>query len=327
MKNLMRNTAHSMFGIGMLAIGISAHASSDYPSGPIKLIVPFATGSGSDTAARLLSDSMSQELGATVIVENRPGANGTIGAQYVAKAKPDGYTLLLGSGTTNAANFALYSSSRLGHDASSFDMVGTLSRGIIGLFIPTNAPWASAKEFVAAAQQGKIPNLSCGSGNSITMVACEMFRVTTGIDAVNIPYKSNGQSLNDVVGGQVGFTFSDRTAALPHINSKRLQLLAVSAEQRYANLPDVPTLAEEGVPGMFFSSWTGVFAPAGTPAPVMAKINAAINHWLDSPPAKELYEKAGSSYEKSNLEESATFYHSEVSRWKTYVEKANIKVE
>jgi len=322
----MRHVLTRIAGIGLMAISLSAHAAGRYPERPITLIVPFSAGSGSDTQARILSESLSGQLGVPIVVENKPGANGTIGASFVARAKPDGYTFLLGSATTNAANLSLYPSKRTGFDESSFVMVGVLSRGIIGMFVPSNFSWKSVDEFLAAVKSGKAPNLTCGSGNSVTQVACEMFKVTAGVDAVTVPYKSNGQSLNDVAGGRVSYAFSDRTAALPYMNGKLVHLKAVSSDTRYETLPDVPTLAEQGVPDMLFSSWTGVFAPAGTAPEIVHKVNEAINTWLRSPSAASLFEKTGASFQETSVDESAVFYHAEASRWENYIEKTKVSV-
>ncbi|PJX23867.1 hypothetical protein CAP48_12390 [Advenella sp. S44] len=321
----MNKALSNAFGIALVALGMTAQAGTVYPNRPITLIVPFSTGSGSDTTARILSEHLSKELGVAVVVENKPGANGSIGSQFVARAKPDGYTFLLGSATTNAVNLSLYPKT-LGYNEASFVMVSTLGRGIIGLFFPSKSPWKNLAEYLKEVKNGTVQNASCGSGNSVTLIACEMFKKTAGIDAVTVPYKSNGQALNDVAGGQLGFAFSDLNAALPFKDGTRLRTAAVTAENRYTTLPNVPTLAEQGVPGMFFSSWTGVFAPKGTADPILNKVNIAINNWLDSPSAAEQFKKTGTISEKTNLVESAAFYRAEASRWKEYIEKANVKI-
>src|SRR5690606_8304937 len=214
----------------------------------------------------------------------------------------------------------------LGYNEASFVMVSTLGRGIIGLFFPAQSQWKNLAQYLEAAKTGAVQNPTCGSGNSVTLIACEMFKKTAGIDAVTVPYKSNGQALNDVAGGQLGFAFSDMNAALPYKDGTRVHLAAVTANKRYETLAEVPTVAEQGVPGMLFSSWTGVFAPKDTPAHIVKRVNAAVNNWLDSPSAVEQFKKTGTISEKTSVAESAAFYRAEAGRWKEYIEQANVKI-
>jgi tripartite-type tricarboxylate transporter receptor subunit TctC len=309
----------------VLAAG-SAVAQVNYPKGPITLVVPFAAGSGTDIATRSLAKYLSQALTVPVVVENKPGANGAIGAQFVARAKPDGQTLLVGSATTNAANFAFYPG-KLGYVPGSFDIVAGMVGGSLALHVPAAAPWKNVGEMVAAAKNGGGKAFACGSGNAVTQVACEIFKRQAGIEATTVPYKSNPQSLTDLVGGQISFAFSDTAASQPLVQGGRLRILGFAGTQRNDMFPQVPTLAEQGLPGMLFTAWTAVFAPAQTPGPVLEKLNTEINKWIESPDATQLRAASGSFPLRMDLPEARRFASSEVGRWARYIKESNVRPE
>lgn len=307
----------------LAATGVGAQEA--YPSRPITLVVPFAAGSGADIGARLLAKDLTDALGATVVVDNKPGANGAIGAQVVARAKPDGYTLMLGSATTNAANYAFFPG-KLGYDAASFDIVGGIGASPISLYVAANAPWRSVAELVADAkrQPGKF---SCGSGNAVTQVACEVFRKQAGIEAVNVPYKSNPQSLTDVVGGQVSYAFADAAVSQVFLEGKKLRAIGVAAAQRNAVTPEAATFKEQGFADFEITAWTAVFAPAGTPAPIIEKLNALIRKSTDSPESVQSRARSGSVAMPFNVAEAKRFVSGEVTRWARYVKDSGVKPE
>ena len=317
----------SSFLLGALcALGTaSAWAQAPYPSRPITLVVPFAAGSGTDIGARVLAKDLTELLKTPVVIDNKQGANGALGATAVARAKPDGYTLLIGSATTNAVNFSFFPS-KLGYEPGSFDMVAGLGTSPISLYVAGNAKWRNLADLRAYAKAH--PNeLRCGSGNAVTQVACEIFRKATGIDAVTVPYKSNPQSLTDLAGGHIDFAFSDASVAKVFIDGNKLKPLAVAAEQRYPATPDVATFREQGMADFEFAGWSAVFVPAGTPAPVAEMLNAAVRKSLQSPESVQLRASNGTQPLAFTLEESRRFAREEIARWARYVKNSGVKPE
>ncbi|WP_159918063.1 tripartite tricarboxylate transporter substrate binding protein [Pantoea sp. 18069] len=300
-------------------------AQSTYPSRPITLIVPFAAGSGTDIGARVLAKDMGDILKTPVIIENRPGANGALGSAAAARAKPDGYTLLVGSATTNAVNFSFFPN-KLGYEPQSFDVVAGIGTSPVSMYITADAKWHNLAELLAygKAHPGQ---LRCGSGNAVTQVSCEIFYKLTGLDATTIPYKSNPQSLTDLAGGHIDFAFSDASVAKTFIDTKKISPVAVAASRRYPAAPEVPSFLEQGIAGFEITAWTAVFAPAGTPAPVIEKLNAAIRKSSHSPEAVQLRASSGTQPLEFNLEESRHFVKQEIRRWAAYVKSSGVKPE
>ncbi len=303
----------------------AALAQAPYPEKPITLVVPFTPGSGSDIVARIIAKGLTETMRATVVIDNKPGANGALGAQAVARAKPDGYTLLLGSATTNAVNYAFFPG-RLGYDPTSFDFIAGLGASDVSMYIPSGQPWKNINELIAHAKKNP-GKLSCGSGNAVTQVACEFFKRRAGIDVVNVPYKSNAQSLNDLAGTQLSFAFSDSTAAQAFVAGKKVRPLASAGETRNPVAPDVPTFAEQGLKDFEFTAWTAVFAPAGTPTAIAERLNAAIIKISDSAEMAQLRSKAGSTAMVMDLPAGKRFVAREVASWEKYVDETGIKPE
>lgn len=322
----MRNHLSCAFTLVMAsAISCAALAQATYPEKPITLVVPFTPGSGSDIVARIIAKGLTETIKATVVIENKPGANGALGAQVVARAKPDGYTLLLGSATTNAVNYA-FSQSKLGYEPSSYDFIGGLGASDVSMYIPSDQPWKNINDLIAQAKKNP-GKLSCGSGNAVTQVACEYFKRRAGIDIVTVPYKSNAQSLTDLAGTQLSFAFSDSTAAQAFLASKKVRPLASAGETRNPVAPQVLTFAEQGMKDFEFTAWTAVFAPAGTPVVIAEKLNAAIIKITDFPEMVSLRGKAGSTPLAMDLSAGKRFVSREVASWKKYVEETGIKPE
>jgi tripartite-type tricarboxylate transporter receptor subunit TctC len=317
--------ARGLFAAAIGLIGSGASAQDGYPSRTVTIVVPFAAGSGADIGARLLAKDLTEALGATVVVDNKPGANGAIGAQAVARAKPDGYTLMLGSATTNAANYAFFPG-KLGYEPAAFDIVGGMGASPISLYVAANAPWRNVADLVADAkrQPGKF---SCGSGNAVTQVACEVFRKQAGIEAVNVPYKSNPQSLTDVVGGQLSYAFADAAVSQVFLEGKKLRAIGVAAAQRNPVTPDAATFKEQGFADFEITAWTAVFAPAGTPAPIIEKLNVLIRKSSDSPESVQSRARSGSVAMPFNVAEAQRFVSNEVARWARYVKDSGVKPE
>ena len=313
--------------VALCAVPIGmASAQGTYPNGPVTLIVPFGAGSGTDIVTRSLAKHLGDAWKVPVIVENKPGANGALGAQAAARAKADGQTFLVGSATTNAANFAFYPG-KLGYQSSSFEAVAGLSGGALALHVPASSPWKTVNDLVAAARSGSQPNLSCGSGNAVTQVACEIFKKQTGVASTTIPYKSNPASLTDLAGGQLSFAFSDAAASRSLVQGGKLRLLGVAGAQRNPAYAQVPTFAEQSLPGMQFNAWTAVFAPAGTHAAVTQKVNADVNRWLDSPEAAQLLAGSGSIALRMEVDRTREFVAAEVKRWEQYIRESNVQPE
>lgn len=301
-------------------------AQETYPSRSVTLIAPFSAGSGTDLVARVLAKGMSEQLNVPVIVDNKVGANGAIGAQAAAKSKADGYTLIIGSATTHAVNFGFFPG-RLGYEPEQFYGVAGLSFNPVSLYVEVSAPWKSLSDLVADAKRNP-GKFNCGSGNAVTQVACEVFRAEAGIQASNIPYKSNPQSLTDVVGKQVSYAFSDGGAAQAFVDGKRLRPLAVASAARNSAMPDVPTFRELGMNNFEFTAWVAVFAPSGVPGAALERINAAVRKAMDAPEMVQMLAKSGGSAMRfSSASETQTFYKNEVARWAKYIKDSGVKPE
>jgi len=302
-----------------------ASAQETYPSRAITMVVPFPVGSGTDIGARMLARDLGASLAATVVVDNKPGANGAIAAQAVARAKPDGYTLLIGNATTNAANYAFFPA-RLGYSPSSFEAVGGLGVSPISLYVPVNSRWRELDDLLAEArnQPGK---LNCGSGNSTTQVACSLLQKQAGIDIVNVPYKGNPQSLADVAGGQLSFAFSDSTAASSFVEARRVRALAVATAERVAIMPEAATFIEKGFNGFEIAGWSMVFAPAGLPDRIAERLNAVIRSSVDSPGSREARARSGGVPIQMGVAEARRFVADEVARWARFVALTGVKPE
>ena len=312
--------------LALVAAGAAASAQEAWPARPITLIVPFAAGSGTDIGARLLARDLSASLGAaTVVVDNRPGANGAIGAQAAARARPDGHTLMIGNATSHAANFAFFAG-KLGYGPASFDIVGTLGASPIGLYVAPGAPWRTLAELVADARRNP-GKFSCGSGNATTQVACEVFRKQAGIEAVTVPYKGNPQSLTDVAGGQLSYAFADASVAAGFLEGRKIRALAVAAAQRNPVAPEVPTFVELGYAGFEVTGWSAVFAPAGVPRAIVERLNAAVRKSTESPESVQSRQRAGSIALPYDVEASRRFLQAEIARWARFVEVSGVKPE
>jgi len=313
--------------VAAMLVGASCALAQDaFPSRPVTLVVPFGPGSGTDIAARLLAKGMSEQLRVPVIVDNKVGANGAIGAQAAAKAKADGYTLVIGSATTHAVNFGFFPG-KLGYEPEQFQGVAGLNFNSVSLYVPADSSWKTLSELVTDAKRNP-GKFSCGSGNAVTQVACEVFRHDAGIQATNIPYKSNPQSLTDVVGNQVSYAFSDGGAARAFVEGKRLRPLAVAAAARNAAMPDAATFREQGMPNFEFTAWIAVFAPAGVPATVVEQLHTAVRKANEAPEMVQMTAKSGGTAMRfNNAAETQAFYKAEVARWAKYVKDSGVKPE
>lgn len=266
---------------GVLAAALVAGAGAqDYPSRPIRMIVPFGPGGVTDITARTVAPLIGEALQATIVVENRAGGSTIIGTDAAAKSKPDGYTLLLASGGALAANPVLFR--QMPYDAirdlTGVSMIGTLPYVLV---VNPSLPIATAAELIAMARAkpGTLTYASAGTGSG-NHLAAELFASVTGVELIHIPYKSGGAMVSDLMGGVVTLSFSGLPAALQHIKSGKLKALGVSSAERNSGLPDTPTLLESGAPGYVLNEWTGIFVPAGTSPAIVQQLNAAIGKVL-----------------------------------------------
>jgi tripartite-type tricarboxylate transporter receptor subunit TctC len=307
--------------------GIGAAQAQYYPTRPVKLVVPFGPGGPTDVAARLVSQIAQAELGATIVVENRPGAGGATGSKSVANAEPDGYTLLVGTSATLAVVPALMKNP--GYDpVKSFAAVAKVADSSTVMIVPASFPANSVKEFVAYAKAnpGKLSYASAGAGNQ-TQLAAELLKARAGIEAIHVPYKSGAEMVTAVLSEQVQFTFPDISILIPLIRDHKVKALAVTSARRHPQLPDVPTLLESGIPDFAITFWSGVVAPAGTPAAIVAKLNAAIDKGLRSQEIQDKLAAIGAQTTPGSPQDFASFIASEVVKWREIAKTANVSLE
>ena len=313
-----------------LALGLVAAAplqAEDFPSRTIKLVVPFGPGGPTDVAARLVTQIVQTDLGATIVVENRPGAGGATGSKSVANAEPDGYTLLVGTSATLAVVPALMKSP--GYDpVKSFAAVAKVADSTTVRIVPANFPANSVQEFVAYARAhpGALSYASAGAGNQTQLVA-ELLKAKAGITAIHVPYKSGAEMVTAVLSEQVQLSFPDISILLPLIRAHKVKALAVTSAKRHPQLPDVPTLAESGFPDFAVTFWSGVVAPAGTPAAIVDKLNAAIAAGLRSPEIQEKLAAIGAQTAPGSPQDFARFIADETVKWRAIAATARVSLD
>ncbi|MBM0207031.1 tripartite tricarboxylate transporter substrate binding protein [Micromonospora sp. STR1s_5] len=311
------------------AIAIAAAAvpafGQNYPSRPIKFIVPFAAGSATDAVARIIGDHASKTLGQPVVVENIGGASGVVAAQNVARADPDGHTILITTNTTHGANQSLLK--RLPYDADKdFEPVTKLGTITLALIANPSVPAKSVRELVAHAKANP-GKLSFGSGSSSSRIAGEMLKSRAGIDILHVPYRSNPQAVTDLLSGNIQLFFADISTTLPQVKAGAVTGLAVSTAKRSPLAPDLPTMAEAGVPGYDLAAWFAAFAPAKTPEPVVARLREALVSAVTDKATSEKLLTAGIEPETSSSEELRTFVRSEIAKWAEIVKEAGIEAQ
>jgi tripartite-type tricarboxylate transporter receptor subunit TctC len=301
-------------------------AAAQYPSKPVRMIVTYPPGGGADTIARLLAPRVGEALRQPLIVENRPGASGTIGAGEVARAAPDGMTLMLDA-SSYAVNPSLYA--KLPYDPRrAFAPISLLVLFPNMLVVNPAFPARSVQELVAAAkaQPGKIAYASSGNG-SAQHLAAELFRQGAGLDMVHVPYKGGGPALQDVIGGQVPVFFANMASGLPHVKSGRLRALAVTGTKRSNAAPELPTVAESGVPGYEVYEWNAVFAPAGTPAPIVQRLHAEFAKALAAPDVRERIAGLGGEIAATPPADTERWLADQFDKWARVVRTSNIKID
>lgn len=322
----MKRCASLVLGSILLSFA-SLAAAQAWPSKPIKYIVPFAPGGTTDILARTIGDKLSVVLGQPVVIENKPGAGGGVGAEATAKAAPDGYTIMGGTISTHAINASLYSN--LPYDpVRDFVPITLIARVPNMLVINPAIPAKDVKELIALmkARPGTFTFASSGNGTS-QHLSGELFKSMAGVEMQHIPYKGSPPALQDVMGGQVSMTFDNITTAWPLTKGGKLRALAVTTAKRSPIAPDVPTLAEAGLVGYEIGSWQGVFAPAGTPSAIVRRLNAEIVKIINAPDVQEKLLGLGAEPVANTSEEFATMVKAEVVKWGDVVRKSGAKVD
>lgn len=314
-----------VLGAGLLG-GTSALAQA-YPTKPVTIIVPFAAGGTTDILARIIGQALTAELGQSVVVDNRAGAGGNIGGQAAAKATPDGHTLFMGTVGTHAINASLYK--KMPFDPVKDFAPLTRVANVPNLLVANPAqPYKSVKDLIAYAKAnpGKVNFGSAGNGSSIHLSG-ELFKSLAKVDMQHVPYKGSAPAVTDLLGNQIGIMFDNMPSAIQHVRSGKLVPLAVTTAKRSPELPNVPTIAEAGVPGYEATSWFGMFAPAGTPAPVLAKLNAAIVKVLAQPDVKKKINEQGAEVYSETPEQFAAFIQAESVKWGKVVKESGASLD
>jgi tripartite-type tricarboxylate transporter receptor subunit TctC len=310
---------------GTLATGPAA--AQAFPTKPVTIIVPFAAGGTTDILARVIGEALKKELGQPVVIDNRAGAGGNIGGALAAKATADGHTLFMGTVGTHAINASLYKKMPFDHvkDFAPLTRVAMVPN----LLVANPArPYNNVKELIAYAKAnpGKVSFGSSGNGSSIHLSG-ELFNSMAKVDMIHVPYKGSAPAVTDLVGGQIDIMFDNMPSAIQHVRSGRLKALAVTTAKRSPELPNVPTIAEAGVPGYEATSWFGMFAPANTPAPVVAKLNAALVKVLSDAEVKKKLAEQGAEPYSEKPEQFAEFIRKETAKWSQVVKAAGASVD
>jgi tripartite-type tricarboxylate transporter receptor subunit TctC len=317
-------TISLMLASAAVALAGSAGA-ADFPDKPIRIVVPFAAGTATDQLARALGQAMAADSRAQVIVDNKPGGNGFIGADAAARSAPDGYTIFVTTNTTHAAAEHLYR--KLPYDpVKDFAPITGLGKGGQILVVNSDSPAKTVQDLLAQAKKepGK---LTFGSGSSSSRIAGELFQQMAGVQLLHVPYKSNTFAVTDLLGKQIDMMITDSATGLPHVKSGKLRALGVSSKTRSPLLPEVPTIAEAGVKGYDIGYWFAAYAPANTPQPVVMKLGEMLTKAAKSPAAATFYGSTGTEVFTTTPDELARFQAAESTKWGAIIKAANIEEE
>jgi tripartite-type tricarboxylate transporter receptor subunit TctC len=323
MRSLFRALA-ACLGIG-LVMGLAPGAANaqPYPSRSITIVVPFAAGSGTDSIARIIGQYLAAALNQSVVIENKVGASGVLAATYVARAAPDGYTLLMATNSTHSANPHLFKS--LGYDpVKDFTPVARAGSYVFMLVVNKDIPAKTLGELIAYAKANP-GKLTYASGNTTGIVAGETLKNKAGVDILHVPYKSTPPAINDVLGGRISMMFIDLAPGLEHVRAGNFRALAVTTRERSALLPDLPSLAEAGIPGYDVTSYAALFAPAGTPKENVDRLNAEVQKIIANPEAKARIAITGFDAFSGPPESLAAFVQSELVNWGKLIKEAGIE--
>jgi tripartite-type tricarboxylate transporter receptor subunit TctC len=311
----------------MCAVFAALPALAQYPERPVRVVVPFPAGGGGDTLARTVTNRLALELKQPIVVDNRAGAGGNLGAEIAAHSAPDGYTLLYGTNGTHAINQSLYR--KIPFDPQKdFAPISRLTRIAAILVVNPALPVNSVAELIAYAKKnpGKVTFASAGNGTT-SHLAGELFKSSTGVDIVHVPYKGGAPAITDLIGGQVNMMIEVMPNAYQHVKGGKIRALAVTTAQRSAVAPDIPTLVESGVAGFEVSAWDGLWAPAGTPQPIIDRLNEAVRKSLEDPAIKDALFQRGAEPVPSTPSALAAHVASETARWAKVVKESGATVE
>ena len=310
-------------GAASCAFAPLAGAQEAYPIHPITIVVPFGAGSGSDIGARLIGQKLGEALGQSVVIDNKPGANGSIGATYVAKAKPDGYTLFVGTNSTHGANPGLLKEMRYDpiKDFAPINRIAVYTSIIVA---NPALPVRTMRELIA---YGKTQELTLATGNASGVVQSETLARYAKWKLLRVPFKSNPQAMTEVMSGRVQLMFSDIASVQAQVKSGALRALAVTSKDRSTLMPELPTIAESGVPDFDLSGWIALFAPAGTPAPVVSRLNAEVTRILNMPDVRGRFLDLGAEPGPMLVPQFAAWVQQEVNTWTRLVKEAGIQPE
>lgn len=310
-----------------MLVALDAAAQTPYPAKPIRIVVPSAPGDGSDLTSRILADKLAAALATPVVVENKLGAGGVVGTEYAAHQPADGYTLIMGNAGSHAINAALYG--KLSYDpARDFTAVALVGISPNLMAVHPAVPVRSVAEFIAYAKAnpGALHYASGGNGSSAHLSA-ELFKTMTGVHMEHIPYKGATPALTDLIAGQVQVMIANLSPMLPHAKAGRIRALAVTTSTRYAGLPEVPTVAESGLPGYETVAWFGLFAPAGTPREVVVRLNREVNAILAEPDVRERLLAIGLEPKPGSPDDFASRQTADIAKWKKVVADSGAKVD
>ncbi len=322
-----RRVVFALAGSTLAPLGGRVLAQDKWPGKPITYVVPFPTGGTTDILARLIGQKLSAALGTSVVVENKPGAGGNIGSEFASRAAPDGYTILGGTISSHAINVSLYP--KLGYDpVKSFAPITLIGSNPNLLVVPASSPFKTVADIVSAAKAkpGNIAFASAGNGTS-QHLSGELLKSLAKIDLVHVPYKGSGPAIQDVMGGQVPMMFDTSVVAGPHVQSGKLRALAVTSAKRARAFPDVPTMAEAGVAGYELVSWQAMFAPAGTPQPIVDRLYGEISKILKSAEMQEKLASLGMDASGMAPADFAAFQKAEIEKWAKVVKAAGVKID
>jgi tripartite-type tricarboxylate transporter receptor subunit TctC len=331
-RNLMagcerRNLRMLRFAFSLLACALATGAAAQYPDRPIRLIVPQAAGSATDTVARILGAELAKELGQQIVIDNRPGGALTIGLDLTAKAEPDGYTICMGP--IGALAITRHMVAKLPYDIErDLQPVVLATRGHLLLAVSPTLPFKSVAELIAFAKDnpGKLLNASSSNG-SPGHVGGELFKSMSGTDIVHVSYRGGAAAINDLIAGRVHLMFESLNSIAPHARSGAVRALAVSGTRRSPAFPDLPTVAEAGVPGYAAPTWSGVIAPAGVPRPIIDRLNAAINKAIQSPTFRDRFAVIGDEPAGGTPEEFAELIRADSAKWGEVVRRSGLRLD
>ncbi|MCG2591471.1 tripartite tricarboxylate transporter substrate binding protein [Ramlibacter sp. XY19] len=302
-----------------------AFAQGGYPARPIRLVVPFPPGGGTDATSRLIAEKLTTALGWTIVIDNKPGAGGNIGLDAVAKAAPDGYTIGMGQAANLAINPALYA--KMPFDPlKDLTPIVSVSEQPVVLVVRPDSPFKTFADFVAAAKTRKIGVAQAGNG-TVGHLAGEMLERRANLQVLQVPYKGAGPAMTDLLGGTVETYFGSTVSVMPQLTAGKIRALAVSSAKRIGALPNVPAIAEHGYPGFDATTWLGLVGPAGMPADIVARINAETVKVLARPEVKEKLAQEGSEPTPGTAQQFAAYIRAEHAKWGTLIREANIRIE